>query len=74
MAMARLVEQPQTRKQVMVQSSPIMMTGFLPTLSEARPQGTAVKLWASEKTALVAPAHFATSFFSTPKLAIISGR
>ncbi|KAK5634908.1 hypothetical protein RRF57_010621 [Xylaria bambusicola] len=50
------------------------MIGFLPNLSEARPHGTAVRLCATEKTALVAPAHFATSFLSTPKLAIISGR
>lgn len=74
MAIFRLVETPQAKKKHMVQNRPVMMIGFLPNLSEARPQGTAVKLCAKEKTALVAPAHLATSFSSTPKLAIISGK
>jgi hypothetical protein len=49
------------------------IAGFLPILSDARPQGTAVKHCESEKVAAVMPAHLATSFFSTPKFSIISG-
>lgn len=51
-----------------------MIVGFLPNRSDALPHGTAVQLWANEKTADVMPAHLATSFCSTPKLLIISGR
>lgn len=58
----------------MVLSRPMRMVGFRPMLSESRPQGTAVTLCASEKTADVTPAQKATSFFSMPKLWIISGR
>lgn len=74
MAMGKLVETPHIKKQTMVQKSPTRIVGFRPNRSEALPHGTAVMLCASEKTELVAPAHFAISFFSTPKLAIISGR
>ena len=74
MAMVRLVDMPQMRKQTMVLARPVRMTGLRPNLSEAFPQTTAVMLWAMEKTAPVKPAHVATSDSSTPKLAIISGR
>ncbi len=74
MAIGRLVETPHIRKHTMVQSNPVMIVGFRPNRSEALPQKTAVRLCAREKTALVAPAHFAISFFSMPKLEIISGR
>lgn len=74
MAMVKLVDMPQATKQHMVAKRPVKMTGFLPSRSEALPQATAVALWDIEKTAPVMPAHFATSFFSTPKLLIISGR
>lgn len=74
MAMGKLVDIPQTRKQIIVLSNPIRMMGFLPNLSDARPHATAVQLWLIENMAPVRPAHLATSFFSTPKLAIISGR
>ena len=74
MAMARLVDTPQTRKQSMVQIRPTRMMGFRPKRSEARPQGTAVTLWDKEKTAPVRPAQKGTSSSTTPKLATISGR
>jgi hypothetical protein len=74
MAMGRLVDMPHRRKQHMVLARPTRMTGFRPNLSDALPQATAVILWDTEKMAPVKPAHLAISFFSTPKLAIISGR
>lgn len=58
----------------MVLTNPIRMMGFLPNLSDAVPHGTAVALCDIENMAPVMPAHRATSFFSMPKLAIISGR
>ena len=73
-AMARLVDMPQIMKQIMVLVRPINITGLRPILSDNLPQGTAVKLWESENMDPVMPAHFATWFFSTPKLWIISGR
>ncbi|KAK1238315.1 hypothetical protein MKX07_006461 [Trichoderma sp. CBMAI-0711] len=72
--MARLVDMPHTMKQIMVLRSPRMSTGFLPKVSDALPQGTAVMLWQTEKTEDVTPAHFATSSRLTPKPRIISGR
>ena len=74
MAMERLVDMPQARKHTMVLSKPTKMMGFRPILSEALPHGTAVILCETENMAPVKPAHFATSFSSTPKLLIISGR
>ena len=74
MAMGRLVDMPHTRKQIMVQARPQRMMGLRPNLSDALPQATAVRLWEMEKMAPVKPAHLATSVWSTPKLAIISGR
>lgn len=65
---------PHITKHVMVLARPIRMVGFRPILSDALPQATAVQLCVIEKMAPVKPAHLATSFFSTPKLAIISGR
>jgi hypothetical protein len=58
---------------IMVAVKPIRIVGFRPNLSEARPHRIAVRHCESEKTADVIPAHFATSFLSTPKLSIISG-
>jgi hypothetical protein len=43
-------------KDVNVPSNPIMMTGFLPILSEARPHAIPVKNWLKEKLAAVMPA------------------
>jgi hypothetical protein len=74
MAIGRLVDKPQMTKQIMVLVRPIRMIGFRPNLSENLPHGTAVRLCDIEKTAPVRPAHFATAFFSTPKLWIISGK
>lgn len=74
MAMNKLVDEPQMMKQIMVLIKPMMMVGFRPIVSDVQPHGTAVKLWATEKTALVMPAHLATSSLGTPKLLIISGR
>lgn len=74
MAMGRLVDMPQMRKQIMVLARPQRIIGLRPNLSDALPHATAVKLCETEKMAPVKPAHLATSFFSTPKLAIISGR
>jgi hypothetical protein len=73
-AIHKLVETPHSMKQVMVLIKPIRIIGFLPNLSDALPHGTAVALCDIEKIAPVMPAHLAISFFSTPKLAIISGR
>ena len=73
-AMVKLVDIPHVTKQHMVAKRPARMTGFRPNLSDALPQATAVVLCDIEKAALVMPAHFATLFFSTPKLLIISGR
>lgn len=73
-AIHKLVDTPHIMKQVMVLISPIKMIGFLPNLSDALPHGTAVALCDIEKMAPVMPAHLAISVFSTPKLAIISGR
>jgi hypothetical protein len=74
MAMGRLVDTPHIKKQIMVDRRPMMMVHFRPIESEARPQGTAVRLWEKEKTAEVMPAHFATWLSSIPKLLIISGK
>jgi hypothetical protein len=74
MAMGKLVDIPQIRKQIMVLNKPRRMMGFRPKRSDARPHGTAVILCDMEKTAPVRPAHFATWSLSTPKLRIISGR
>lgn len=74
MAIVKLVDIPHIKKHIIVHRRPTMITGFLPSRSDALPHGTAVMLCAREKTELVTPAHFATSFLSTPKLAIISGR
>lgn len=73
-AIGKLVETPQTKNRIMVVKSPVMIVGFRPKVSAAVPQETAVVLCATEKAADVRPAHFATSFCSTPKLRIISGR
>lgn len=73
-AIGRLVAMPHIKKRNMVEARPIRMIGFLPKVSEALPHGTAVRLCDTENTAPVMPAHLATSFFSTPKLLIISGR
>lgn len=67
------VEIPQARLVSMVKVNPSRIIGLRPNLSEARPHRIAVRPWESENTAEVMPAHFATSFFSTPKLSIISG-
>lgn len=74
MAIVKLVDIPQTRKQIIVLNRPINITGLRPHLSEALPHGTAAMLCVTENTAPVRPAHFAISFFSTPKLWIISGK
>ncbi len=74
MAINKLLDTPQRRKHTIVQSRPIIIVGFRPILSDAQPQGTAVKLWQSEKAALMMPAHLATSSCGTPKPLIISGR
>lgn len=74
MAMARLVDMPQTTKPTMVLQRPQMRMGLRPKRSAALPQGTAEAAWAREKVAAVRPAHLATWFCSTPKSAIISGR
>lgn len=72
-AMGRLVDIPQNKVENMVQVSAVKMAGLRPNRSEALPQMIAVTHWEREKTADVMPAHCATSFFSTPKLSIISG-
>ena len=74
MAITKLFDEPQMMKHIMVQTRPIMIVGFRPIVSDVQPQGTAVKLCETENTALVMPAHFATSSLGTPKLLIISGR
>lgn len=53
MAMTKLVDMPQMMKQIMVLSRPSSTIGFLPNVSEAFPQGTAVRLWKTEKVAPV---------------------
>jgi hypothetical protein len=72
-AIGRLFDIPQATLVIMVAVRPIRIVGFRPNLSEARPQRIAVRHCESAKTADVIPAHFATSFLSTPKLSIISG-
>lgn len=72
-AIGNVVDIPQISVQTMVQVKPIRMVGFLPNLSDALPQSTAVKHCDREKTADVRPAHFGTFFLSMPKLSIISG-
>lgn len=74
MAISKLVDIPQIRKHIMVENRPTTIVHFLPNRSEARPQGTAVKLCENEKAADVIPAHLAMSFSATPKLLIIAGR
>jgi hypothetical protein len=72
-AIGRLLDMPHKRLAIIVQVNPARIVGFLPNLSEARPQSTAVKHWDREKTPDVMPAHHAMFFFLTPKLSIISG-
>jgi hypothetical protein len=43
-AMVRLVDIPQMQKHTIVLRRPINIMGFRPNLSDALPQGTAVKL------------------------------
>ena len=73
-AMGRLVENPHRMKPISVVNRPSRMVGLRPILSDAQPQGTAVRPWTAEKVAPTSPAHRAMSFFLTPKLSIISGR
>jgi hypothetical protein len=72
-AMGRVVDIPQINVEIMVQVRPTKIAGFRPNISDALPQRIAVVHCEREKTAEVMPAHFATSFFFTPKLSIISG-
>lgn len=72
-AIGRDDEKPHASVAIIVQVKPTRMAGFRPKKSEARPQRIAVQHWASEKTADVIPAHFATSAVGIPKLSIISG-
>ena len=74
MAIVKLVDMPQMTKQVIVLRRPKRIMGFRPTMSDALPHAMAVRLWDSEKTAAVMPAHLATSSLGMPKLRIISGR
>lgn len=74
MAIVRLVDRPQMTIQIMVLKRPTNITGLRPNLSDAFPHGTAAMLCVTENTAPVMPAHLATSFLSTPKLWIISGK
>ncbi len=71
--MGRVVDTPQINVEIMVQVRPTKIAGFRPNMSDALPQRIAVVHCEREKTAEVMPAHFATSFFFTPKLSIISG-
>jgi len=68
------VEAPHIKLVIMVRVRPVRIVGFLPNLSEALPQTIAVTHCDNEKTEEVIPAHFATSFWFTPKLSIISGK
>jgi len=72
-AIGRVVDIPHITLVIMVNVRPIKIVGFLPNLSDARPQTIAVRHCESEKTADVMPAHLGTSFLSMPKLSIISG-
>lgn len=72
--MGRLDDTPHIRKRAIVDDNPVIMAGFLPNRSDARPHATAKTDWLREKTALVKPAHQAMSSSATPKLPIISGR
>lgn len=73
-AIVKLVDMPQRTKVIIVHTNPIVIIGFLPYLSAALPQGTAVTLWAREKQALVSPAHLAMLFCLIPNDLIIEGR
>lgn len=70
----RLLEVPHSMKQNMTLIKPSRMVGFLPILSESRPQATANMLCDTEKVDPTMPAHFATLFSGIPKLLIMSGR
>ena len=74
MAHFRLREKPKSKLEPMAHVRANIMMGFRPYLSDARPQGIAVRHWLAEKTAEVMPAHLATSFSGIPKDSIISGR
>lgn len=73
MAIGRLLDRPQNMLVNMVTVRPTKITGLRPRRSDARPQAIAVQHCASEKTALVIPAQYATSSLRTLKDSIISG-
>jgi hypothetical protein len=72
-AIGRLVDRPHIKLKSKVKVRPVNIVGFRPILSESLPHIMAVTHCEREKTADTMPAHRATSFFSTPKLSIISG-
>jgi len=67
------VEKPKSRLDAIVHVNAMRMTGFRPSLSDARPQAIPVNAWDNEKTADVRPAYFATCSVGTLKDCIISG-
>jgi hypothetical protein len=74
MAHLRLLEKPKSMLDIMAHDNANRMIGFRPYVSDALPQGIAVRAWLTEKTAEVMPAHLATSLRGTLNDSIISGR
>ena len=72
-AHTRDVEKPKSRLDAIVHVNAMRITGFRPSLSDARPQAIPVNAWDKEKTADVRPAYFATCSVGTLKDCIISG-
>jgi hypothetical protein len=70
----RLREKPKSKLENIAHVKASRIVGFRPYLSDARPQGMAVRHWLAEKTADVMPAHLATSVRGTLNDSIISGR
>lgn len=72
-AITRLVEKPKRILDTIVHVRAIIIIGFLPNLSDARPHEIPTKACDNEKTSESNPAYLATEFVGTPKDFIISG-
>lgn len=55
-AIGRLLENPNNMLEIMVQVKAIMIIGFRPNLSDARPHEMPTRAWESEKTSDSIPA------------------
>lgn len=72
-AIRRLLENPKRTLDIMVHVNAIIIIGFLPNLSDARPHEIPTNACDSENTSDSNPAYFATELVGTLNDLIISG-